>query len=460
MEWRRSCSFTVMQIEQPSEGKYDMPVVWYHAPKNAKTFRGVNAFTSGIWDRDTPAQPPELGEQPPYGYPYYGGENQWGYIGQCKVGTDDQFANGLTADDIENPPEPLPACCIAPARAGLILGDRTPQPNVPAYLGCPNCPAGTWRYWHTTISGCTGQAAIFNGEWWFGPPTGCTWPILNPTPAIYSGSTVGIAGVFPFFQEVLLHGTDFTLELFYDLVGSFTVCIGPNPNVLNFWSGTGSVPGTILVIGSNEPPPFMVRSGVLLGDRTLSGDKVPRSGFRLGDRSAIPPLAVRSGVKIGDRTTVGTPGTRSGLKLGDRSMRVLYVFMTDYLDFPVPGFQPAITFGTRNFDVLDASAHPSIMWTLYVGSNAGDGTVDFKLQQSPDGSSSWTDVPGSAIATITAANKIATIEINLAGLTPGNTFVRAVMTISVDATYFCVITQVADNSGDDPVVVQRINLSV
>jgi len=114
MDWRRSCSIGTMQIGRPSEVQRTIPVAWYFAPPGAKTFYGVNAFVSGLEDRDTPALPPLLGQQPPYASPYSTGQNVWGYLGQCKVGTDEQYADGLSAADLAAPPAPIPACCAAP----------------------------------------------------------------------------------------------------------------------------------------------------------------------------------------------------------------------------------------------------------------------------------------------------------------------------------------------------------
>jgi hypothetical protein len=118
-----------MQVEVPSEGQTIIPVVWYFAPPGAKTIRGLCAFTSGIWDRDTPAQSPALGEQQPYVGKYYNGVNTWGYLGQCKIGTDENFANGWTAAQLAAPLQPIPACCA-------------PAPPPPPQFACAYYPLG------------------------------------------------------------------------------------------------------------------------------------------------------------------------------------------------------------------------------------------------------------------------------------------------------------------------------
>jgi hypothetical protein len=117
MEWGRSAQTGVMQVVTPGQGVYLMPVVWYFAPVGAKTYYGFNAFVSGNWDRDRPELPPQLGAQPPYASPYYGGDNPWGYVGQCVIGSPDQFAGGLTLAEATGPSRPLasiPLCCRVP----------------------------------------------------------------------------------------------------------------------------------------------------------------------------------------------------------------------------------------------------------------------------------------------------------------------------------------------------------
>lgn len=129
-----------MQISTPSDGRHVIPIVWYFAAHNAKTYRYVHTFGPGIWDREKIAQPPLLGEQPPYARPYYNGENVWGYTGQCVIGTPDQFLNGLSARELATNPPPKPACCqnnfppfdLARIRFDLIVktGAYAPQASM------------------------------------------------------------------------------------------------------------------------------------------------------------------------------------------------------------------------------------------------------------------------------------------------------------------------------------------
>jgi hypothetical protein len=124
-----------MQVVTPGEGTYDMPITWYFAPDGAKRLDCVNAFVSGIWDRDSPAVPPVLGEQPPYQFPFYNGKNVWGYRGLCRIGTNDQFAGGLTQQEATGTPpaqDTIPDCCRP----------QLPPPVPPPVFDCPFYPEG------------------------------------------------------------------------------------------------------------------------------------------------------------------------------------------------------------------------------------------------------------------------------------------------------------------------------
>jgi hypothetical protein len=124
-----------MQIERPSEGQKIIPIKWYWAPPGAKTYYGVNAFTSGVWDREKIELPPLLGDQPSYESPHYNGANPWGYIGQCVIGTPADYEFGMTAGELAAPPRPIPNCCRpAPTPAldlALDFALRLPAPRPP-----------------------------------------------------------------------------------------------------------------------------------------------------------------------------------------------------------------------------------------------------------------------------------------------------------------------------------------
>jgi microcystin-dependent protein len=181
----------MMQVERPSEGQYMMPIAWYFAPDGAKTIRGLNAFTSGIWDRDKPAQAPLLGDQQPYESPYYGGKNLWGYTGQCRIGTADQFANGLSAAELAAPLDPIPLCCATPRMGqtwflrhnltppqtlvpGQIVGSNWDNVGDPIVAGLISDTPGN------VVEGPTFTAALFTGN---APDKGFVQYLTPPLPA-------------------------------------------------------------------------------------------------------------------------------------------------------------------------------------------------------------------------------------------------------------------------------------
>jgi len=119
-----------MQIEDPNEGTTIIDVIWYFAPPGAKRYPHEHAFGSGIWDYNKIELPHQLGEQPPYDTPWYNGRNVWGYLGECSIGTPEQFLNGVSAAELAAPPPPMPLCCggSLPIRGGLGIGCTISQP--------------------------------------------------------------------------------------------------------------------------------------------------------------------------------------------------------------------------------------------------------------------------------------------------------------------------------------------
>lgn len=132
MDWSHNCSTGFMQIVTPGEGTYMMPIAWYFAPPGAKTFYGVNAFARGFEEGEHTDLPPVLGNQPPFASPKWSGANLWGYTGQCRVGTDEQFANGLSAADLAAIPPGMPTCCATPrtGQAWFLRHNLTPPQTI------------------------------------------------------------------------------------------------------------------------------------------------------------------------------------------------------------------------------------------------------------------------------------------------------------------------------------------
>lgn len=85
------------------------------------------------------------------------------------------------------------------------------------------------------------------------------------------------------------------------------------------------------------------------------------------------------------------------------------------------------------------------MFSVVAGPPATGGTVDFKLQASPDGSTGWADVTGAKIVQLTAAGiaqlEIAADRINAMGVGP---FFRGVLTIGTAAVQTAVLGQLSD----------------
>jgi hypothetical protein len=86
-----------------------IPIEWYWAPDGAQFLGG--AFASSNWDYDKLDSDPTTGEQGSAPRTYSKGVNIWGYKGICQLGTDEQFANGLTRQEFDNPPLDVPDCC-------------------------------------------------------------------------------------------------------------------------------------------------------------------------------------------------------------------------------------------------------------------------------------------------------------------------------------------------------------
>jgi microcystin-dependent protein len=119
-----------------------IPVTWYFAPKGAKLYKGVLAFTSANWDNSPLNGPYQIGDVPPSPRTYYNGLNIWGYTGQCVVGSPSNFANGLTPDQAANPPPgPPPLCCKPPT--GFVLYPTFAPPIAPLHY--PTAARAGWN---------------------------------------------------------------------------------------------------------------------------------------------------------------------------------------------------------------------------------------------------------------------------------------------------------------------------
>ncbi len=101
--------------------------------------------------------------------------------------------------------------------------------------------------------------------------------------------------------------------------------------------------------------------------------------------------------------------------------------------------------GTLDTGGIDMSKFRRAMFTVVAGVLGASATVDFKLQVSPDGAT-YTDLSVAnsgasnyAITTITANNKVATLEINCDQMPATYRYVRARCTVGVAASQVCTI---------------------
>lgn len=99
---------------------------------------------------------------------------------------------------------------------------------------------------------------------------------------------------------------------------------------------------------------------------------------------------------------------------------------------PVAGFSPQASDGVAAIEgpAIDRTGFLSAVLHGRTGAVAGAPTAqtyDLKLQESADGSTGWTDIPGAAITQITTADAEADVNVNLAG---AKKYIRAVGTVT------------------------------
>jgi hypothetical protein len=90
---------------------------------------------------------------------------------------------------------------------------------------------------------------------------------------------------------------------------------------------------------------------------------------------------------------------------------------------------------TPSSDVVDMSKFHEAVFILIAG--AIDSTIDFKLEESADGSSGWTDISGKAITQETGGdddNKQWVINLKSEEMAAGKRYVRATLTIGNGTT--------------------------
>ena len=88
--------------------------------------------------------------------------------------------------------------------------------------------------------------------------------------------------------------------------------------------------------------------------------------------------------------------------------------------------------GTQGTDTVDMRYHDRVMFIVQVGTLGSSATVDFKVQESANGTS-WSDLSGKSITQLTDAgsddDKQAIVEVAAAELSSGKRYLRGVLTI-------------------------------
>ncbi len=118
--------------------------------------------------------------------------------------------------------------------------------------------------------------------------------------------------------------------------------------------------------------------------------------------------------------------------------------------------------GTVTSGAVDMSKFHRVMFAVMVGSVGAAGTVDAKLQQSATGTGGWTDVTGSNITTVTAGDKIVTLEMRSDQLSTGQRYVRLSITVGGNAVLIAALPlggeaiQKPGSANDITAVAQRL----
>lgn len=98
--------------------------------------------------------------------------------------------------------------------------------------------------------------------------------------------------------------------------------------------------------------------------------------------------------------------------------------------------------GTQGTDSVDMRYHNRVMFIVMVGTLGTSGTVDFKVQESADGST-WSDLSGKAITQLTDAgtddDKQAIVEVAASEMGAGKRYLRGVLTIGTATSDAAVI---------------------
>lgn len=99
--------------------------------------------------------------------------------------------------------------------------------------------------------------------------------------------------------------------------------------------------------------------------------------------------------------------------------------------------------GTVNGAAIDTAGFDAISFEVLTGVIDAAITVDFKVQESDDGSTGWADIAGAAITQLTGAddNQNPTIDLRLGGRAAGTRkrYLRGVLTVAGTGTALCAV---------------------
>jgi hypothetical protein len=211
MDVMRSAYRTKMRLFKDSD-REDW-VRWYPAPLPVKVFPGWHLFASQNWMRDKEPDWPGPGEVKGAPRQFVTGRNPPCYLGDCHVGEERWFREGMPPSALLRPIVDLPECCgIFPCPfEGLSLVGATTflYYNIPPVATCP------WMRLRFTIAGVANNACSdcgnLNGEW--------TLSRTNPRDPTFDGTdTLTVCGA-PFQWQLRENLTGHQWELMAGTVG-------------------------------------------------------------------------------------------------------------------------------------------------------------------------------------------------------------------------------------------------
>lgn len=108
--------------------------------------------------------------------------------------------------------------------------------------------------------------------------------------------------------------------------------------------------------------------------------------------------------------------------------------------------------GAQSSDTIDMKYHNRVIFIVQAGDLGTNATIDFKVQESADGST-WSDLSGKSITQLTQAgtdsDKQAIVEVAADELGSGKRYLKGVMTIGTAASD-CGMIALADVSRYEP----------